>query len=260
MEQIGERQNAVQELIDDPSRRAGIADCLARLCDLERLGVRVASASISPRDLWAIAQSLAVLPELARYLSGTGSRFLRALSSVDAGLTEITTRIDAAISADATREITEGGIFKSGYTAELDEVRALLSGGKQWIEDYQKKEQERTQIRSLKVNFNSTFGYYIEVTHANKTAVPDDYIRKQTLTNAERYITPELKEYEAKVLNAEKSQGDLEYKLYVEFRNQLVPFGAMVREAAPAPRLSRRAPVTVDGGGGEPVCAKTDRR
>jgi DNA mismatch repair protein MutS len=232
VEPIIQRQEAIQELVDDPARRAGIVSCLSRLCDLERLGVRVASASISPRDLWAISQSLAVLPELARYLSGTGSLFLRALSSIDNALIEIASRIDTAISPDASRDITDGGIFKSGYSAELDEVRALLTGGKQWIEDYQKKEQERTQIRSLKVSFNSTFGYYIEITHANKNAVPDHYIRKQTLTNAERYITPELKEYEAKVLNAEKSQGDLEYRLYVEFRNQLAPFGTAVRQVA----------------------------
>ncbi|HEY9790076.1 MAG TPA: DNA mismatch repair protein MutS [Candidatus Obscuribacterales bacterium] len=226
------RQDAVQELVDSADRRQGLSACLSRLCDLERLGVRLASSSVSPRDLWAIAQSLAVLPELSRYLSGTTSALLRPLSQVDTALTEMAIKIDHAISADAPRELTTGGIFNGGYNADLDEIRQLLSGGKQWIEEYQRKEQERTQIRSLKVNFNSTFGYYIEITHANKNSVPEDYIRKQTLTNAERYITPELKEYEAKVLNAEKNQGDLEYKLFVDFRNQLTGYGTAVRETA----------------------------
>jgi DNA mismatch repair protein MutS len=229
---INQRLDAVEELVADADRRRAIGDCLSRLCDLERLGVRLASASVSPRDLWSIAQSLAVLPELASHLQPLRSTFVAALSAVPPQLSELACQIDACIREDAPREITEGGIFQQGYNAELDEIRILLNGGRQWIEEYQRKEQERTQIRSLKVNFNSTFGYYIEVTHANKNLVPDDYIRKQTLTNAERYITPELKEYEAKVLNAEKNQGQLEYRLFVEFRNNLAQHGAAVREIA----------------------------
>lgn len=229
---IAERQEAIAQLLDDDERRRSVLSCLSRLCDLERLAVRLSSASISPRDLVSIAHSLNVLPELCYVLAGTTSPYLSALQNLPDGLQQAARRIEDAIKDDASREITEGGIFKDGYSQELDEIRSLLSGGKQWIENYQRKEQERTTIRSLKVNFNSTFGYYIEVTHANKNLVPDEYIRKQTLTNAERYITPELKEYEAKVLNAEKSQGDLEYKLYVEFRNSLVHYGTELRLVA----------------------------
>lgn len=229
---IVERQEAIAELLESVERRADIASCLNRLCDLERLGVRLASASVNPRDLASIAQSLNILPDLAYTLTGTTSAALAPLKNLPQSLEEAARKIADAIKDEAPREITEGGIFKTGYSEELDQVRELLDGGKQWIENFQRKEQERTTIRSLKVNFNSTFGYYIEITHANKNLVPDDYIRKQTLSNAERYITPELKEYEAKVLNAEKSQGDLEYKLYLEFRNSLTQFGGVVKEIA----------------------------
>jgi DNA mismatch repair protein MutS len=230
--EISARQDAVAELIGDYDRRNAIDACLKRLCDLERLGVRVASASVNPRDLAAVAHSLGVLPELARALTGCSAEHLRPLTTVPSDLLDFAATICSAIADDAPRELTEGGIFRNGYSAELDEIRSLLSNGKQWIEDYQRKEQERTGVKSLKVNFNSTFGYYIEITHANKNNVPADYVRKQTLTNAERYITPELKEYEAKVLNAEKSQGDLEYKMFVELRNNLASNGTAVKEVA----------------------------
>jgi DNA mismatch repair protein MutS len=230
--EITARQDAIAELTGDFARRNSIDACLNRLCDLERLGVRVASASVNPRDLGAVAHSLGVLPELARSLTGCTASLLRPLTNVPPQLLDFAATICSAIADDAPRELTEGGIFRAGYSAELDEIRELLTNGKQWIEEYQRKEQERTGVRSLKVNFNSTFGYYIEITHANKNAVPDDYVRKQTLTNAERYITPELKEYEAKVLNAEKNQGELEHKLFVELRNNLAQNGPAVKDVA----------------------------
>jgi DNA mismatch repair protein MutS len=229
---IHARQDAIAELAGDFERRGLIDAALKRLCDLERLGVRVASGSVNPRDLVAVALSLGVLPDLARALTGCSASLLRPLTSVPPELMDLAATICGAIAEDAPREMNDGGIFRDGYSAELDEIRSLLTNGKQWIEDYQRKEAERTGIKSLKVSFNSTFGYYIEITHANKNLVPDDYVRKQTLTNAERYITPELKEYEAKVLNAEKSQGDLEFKMFIEFRNQLAAQGPAVREVA----------------------------
>ena len=229
---IRQRQEAIGELIDQPDSRPILDQTLARLPDLERLGVKLASGTINPRELIAVAQALDTLPALSPALSRCRSAYLSVLSEPAPELCELAPRLTGALSDDAPREISEGGIFKSGYSAELDQVRSLLGGGKQWLEDFQKREQERTGIRSLKVNFNQTFGYYIEVTHANKQAVPGDYIRKQTLTNAERYITPELKEYEAKILNAEKQQGDLEYKLFVQFRKELIEFGLPVCRVA----------------------------
>ncbi len=229
---IEERQEALAELIADLQLRNTLSDCLSQLADLERLSVRLSSGTINPKDLSAVGQSLSILPLLSQATQSTVSRHLAVLSQIPEELIFLSEQIDAALLSDAPRELTDGGIFKMGYSKDLDEIRQLLGGSRQWIEDYQKREQERTGIRSLKVNFNSTFGYFIEVTNANKANVPDDYIRKQTLTNAERYITPGLKEYEAKVLNAEKCESDLEYKLFVELRNRLSGLGIALKEIA----------------------------
>jgi DNA mismatch repair protein MutS len=226
--EIKERQDAVGELVEDLELRQSISRSLAQLCDLERLGVKLSSGTILPKELVSVGLSLSDLPVLAACLQNRKSRYLSELGCLPAILTELKERISNSLQDDAPRELTDGGIFKTGYSSELDEVRELLGGGKQWVEQYQKKEQERTGIRSLRVNFNHTFGYYIEVTHANKDAVPAEYIRKQTLTNAERFITPELKEYEAKILNAEKNQGDMEYKLFLQLRKELMECGAQV--------------------------------
>lgn len=231
---IKERQQAIAELYQSPQRRSQIAATLAKLSDLQRLAVKISSATINPRDLTAVQSSLDALPELSGAVGGTKSSYLNALATLPAGLTELGQAIATAIHPEAPREITEGGIFVSGYSQELDEVRALLGGGKQWIDDFQRSEQQRTGIKSLKVNFNRTFGYYIEITQANKDSVPSDYIRKQTLANAERFITPDLKEYEAKILNAEKNQSSLEQKLFVEFRSRLAPGGADLMRVAEA--------------------------
>lgn len=229
---IKKRQEALGELLAEPQRREQLSQALSRLSDLERLGVKLTSGTVNPKELVAVEHSIAALPEIANCLQGCVNPYLTALASMPEELQALCRIIAEAISDDAPRELTEGQIFKTGYNPQLDEIRALLGGGKQWLEDFQKKEQERTGIKSLKVNFNSTFGYYIEITHANKNAVPEDYIRKQTLTNAERYITPELKEYEAKILNAEKHQSDFEYKLYVEFRQGLVSQGQVLYQTA----------------------------
>jgi len=231
---IKERQQAIAELCQSQPRRSAIAATLAKLSDLQRLAVKISSATINPRDLTAVQNSLDALPVLSNAVGGTASSYLNALSTLPPSLSEISRAIANAIDPEAPREITEGGIFVSGYSQELDEVRALLGGGKQWIEDYQRQQQDRTGIKSLKVNFNRTFGYYIEVTHSNKDNVPADYIRKQTLTNAERFITPDLKEYEAKILNAEKNQSTLEQKLFVEFRLQMTAAGADLMRVADA--------------------------
>ncbi len=224
--EILQRQQAVGELVANFDLRQTLGNCLTGLSDLERLAVKLTSATACPKDLVAIQQSLQSIPNLAAVVAGCSSSYLSCLGQIPANLLRLNEELARVISPDAPRELTEGGIFNLGYCAEVDEVRGLLGGGKQWIEDFQKQERVRTGVSSLKVSFNSTFGYYIEITHANKDAVPSDYIRKQTLTNAERFITPELKEYETKILNAEKNQGDIEYKLYLEFRQTIAGCGA----------------------------------
>lgn len=232
VKEIEERQDAIAELLADQGRRDVLSRSLASIADLERLAVKLCSSTINPKELAAIAQSVAALPVLASILANSDSVYLNALSRVPQGLTAMAHHVGSALAADSPRELTEGGIFALGYNQELDEIRSLLGGGKDWIEEFQKAEQTKTGIKSLKVNFNRTFGYYIEITHANKEAVPADYIRKQTLTNAERYITPALKEYEAKILNAEKNQSDLEYKLFVSFRQSFASDGESLLELA----------------------------
>jgi DNA mismatch repair protein MutS len=222
---IWERQDAVAELLRNPVQRDEIGSALAKLSDVERLSVKLTSATVCPRDLMAIQCSIDALEPISKAVKDSSNPYLSSLQAVPAKLTELAQLIATAIAPEPPRELTEGGIFANGYNAEIDEIRSLLGGGKQWIEDFQRQEQDRTGIKSLKVNFNRNFGYFIEITNSNKQLAPADYIRKQTLTNAERFITPELKEYEAKILNAEKNQNDVEYKLFLEFRQKLVQYG-----------------------------------
>lgn len=232
VQSINDRLDAVEELSQEPALRRRLEGTLQELSDLERLGVRLSSASISPKDLSAVASSLALLPAICQDLAETKSRNFSALRDIPESLDELYQQIAKALADDPPRELTLGGIFRSGFNSELDENRELLGGAKQWLENFQRQEAERTQIKSLKVSYNTNFGYFIEVTHANKDNVPADYIRKQTLTNAERYITPELKEYESKILNAEKNQSDLEYRLFIELRKTLTNYGAILKETA----------------------------
>jgi len=226
------RQEAIKELLEPNFKRDDLVNLIGQLADLERLSVRLTAQSINPKELLSVAASLTVLPAIAQFLGHARSPYLSALKHVPQSLVAFGEKAIQAIHPEPPRELTEGGIFAPGFNAELDEIRMLLGGGKQWIEDLQRKEQERTGIKSLKVNFNRTFGYYIEITNANQGLVPTDYIRKQTLTNAERYITPDLKEYEAKILNAEKNESDVEYKLFVELRKELAALGPDLHKIA----------------------------
>lgn len=230
--EIETRQNAVEELISDGTVRNDLSKILSGVSDLERLAVRLSSGTISPKDLTAIRNSLSDLPRLGESVKNLRSESLSCFSQLPESLSELESTIAKTIGDDPPREITEGGIFRDGFNEELDEIRGLLGGGKDWIDKFQANEQERTGVKSLKVGFNRTFGYFIEVTRANQESVPDDYIRKQTLSNAERYITPELKEYEARILNAEKNQSDLEYKMFIELRKQLTSFGGELTRIA----------------------------
>jgi DNA mismatch repair protein MutS len=231
-EAIIARQEAIKELLEPNFKRDLLINLIGQLSDLERLSVRLIGQNINPKELLSVASSLAVLPEIASLVQSTRSPYLSALKHVPASLIEFGELVSRALVTDPPRELTDGGIFAAGFDAELDEVRSLLGGGKQWIEDLQRQEQERTGIKSLKVNFNRSFGYYIEVTNSNQNLVPTDYIRKQTLTNAERYITPDLKEYEVKILNAEKNQSDLEHKLFLELRKQAAALGPDLHKIA----------------------------
>jgi DNA mismatch repair protein MutS len=229
---IDERLDAVEELFTQSVLRGDLRTMLSQSYDLERLAARVGTGRATPRDLAVLARTLALLPKVKARLTARVSKRLNQLEAALELCPEIRTEIEAALVDDPPLAVKEGGLIRDGYHPELDQLRGHASGGKSWIAKFQTEQIRKTGIPSLKVGFNKVFGYYIEITHAQANArganIPSDYIRKQTVKNAERYITPELKEYEDKVLRAEERAHELEYELYATLRD---------RVSAEAPRL-----------------------
>lgn len=218
LDEIRERHEAVEEFVGQQSLLEDLIGQLDQAYDLQRLTSRVATRRSSPRDLSSLTKTLALLPKIKALLTGRTGKRLKALEEAIDLCAELRSRIERALIDAPPIVTTEGGYIAEGFNKELDELRALSRGGKEWISEYQAKESKRTGIPNLKIGFNKVFGYYLEVTAAHRDKVPEDYHRKQTLKNQERYITPELKEYEEKVLSAEDSAIRLELKLFDELR------------------------------------------
>ncbi len=216
---IIERQDAIAELLDKPTLRQTIHETLANIYDLERILTRIEVATANARDVVALQSSLAVLPEIKSALETVTTKFLKSLA-LDTHA-EIVNLIGIAIVDNPPFSVREGGLIKPGYHAELDELHAIARNSKQFVQDIETREREATGIKSLKVGYNRVFGYYIEITHSHTASVPDSYIRKQTLTNAERYITPELKDFESKILGAQEKIVIIEYHLFSEVRDTI---------------------------------------
>lgn len=214
------RHEAVSELVSHVEIRRSLVDSLDGLGDLERLGARAANHRANARDMVALANALQKVPILQEALQGTGAQALMDLASHLDGVEGFVRRVQSTLVENPPLSLTDGDLVQSGFSDELDEYRALAKGGKDYLVRLQRIETERTGISSLKIGFNRVFGYYLEVTNTHKALVPSHYIRKQTLKNAERYITEELKEYEGKVLGAEEKQKDLEYQIVVELRTE----------------------------------------
>ncbi|GIW83070.1 MAG: DNA mismatch repair protein MutS [Gemmatales bacterium] len=227
-QQIDARLDAIEELVGDHVFRRELRESLKEAYDLPRLTARVSTGRASPRDLAAIAHTLKLLPRIKAKVTGRSAGLIQELESRIELCADLRSALESALVDQPPISAREGGIIKPGYRAELDELRKIARGGKEWIARFQASEIQRTGIGSLKVGFNKVFGYYIEITHVHADKVPPDYVRKQTLKNAERYITPELKEYEEKVLGAEEKSQKLEYELFVELRQKV---------AAEIPRL-----------------------
>lgn len=223
---IRKRLDAVQVLYDAPTLLTKLRSTLAKLPDMQRLISRINVGRANPRELQGLKRSIMLLPKINELLPQS----LSAWKVTD--LHEVADIIDKTLVEDPPTKITEGGLIKDGANAELDELRQIVREGKNWIAQLETRERIRTGIESLKVGYNSVFGYYIEVTKPNLHKVPKDYIRKQTLVNAERFITPELKEYESKVLHAEDRIKDLEYKLYNELRKEVAKYTTSMQEVA----------------------------
>jgi len=218
---INARLDAVEELTKNAVLCEELRQQLEQAYDLQRLTARVATARASPRDLGFLARTLSLLPKLKAKLTARRSERLTQLERQLDLCADVRADIEKALVDEPPMATTEGGILRGGYHAELDELRALARGGKEWIARYQAEEIARTGIANLKVGFNRVFGYYLEVTASQADKVPADYLRKQTLKNQERYITPPLKEYEDKVLRAEERAVSLEQELFAALRERV---------------------------------------
>ena len=229
---ICHRQESVAELIAETRPRAAIRGYLKQVYDLERLVAKVTTGRASPRDLGFIRKTLASLPAFKSKLESLRSPLLLQLVAELNLCTDLTQELDRALEDSCPISPRDGGFIKSGYHEELDALRELAAGGKQWIANYQASIIEESGIPSLKVGFNKVFGYYLEVTHTHTEKVPESFIRKQTLKNAERYITPELKEYEEKVLSADEKAKQLESDLFLQLRSFVQSAAARLKKNA----------------------------
>jgi DNA mismatch repair protein MutS len=234
LEGIRKRQGAVAELVEQSLVRRELQQSLDGVYDLERLNARISMGNANGKDLAALKKTLERLPDILENLQGTESILLRETLGHMDPLSDMLELIGRAIVDDPPFVLREGGLIRDGYHAELDELRGICRDGKGWIARLEIGERQRCGIPSLKVRFNKVFGYYIEVTRTHADKVPDDYQRKQTLTNAERYITPELKEYEDKVLGAEEKMAEIEFGLFQEIRDRIASQGGRLQQTAEA--------------------------
>lgn len=229
---INKRLDAVGEFVQDKNTRSKTRDLLKTIGDLERLISKICVRRCNARDLIGIKNSLKNMPVLKDTISSTENQLIQNLKDKLETLDELVIEIENAIVGDPPISISDGGIIREKYNQQLDEYRELAYSGKKWIANLQALERENTRIPSLKVGYNKVFGYYIEVTKPHLEKVPETYIRKQTLVNAERFITPELKEYEEKILGAEDKMAELEYELFEKLRAIVASNAAAIQQNA----------------------------
>ena len=216
---ITERLDAISELNSDIVSRDEIREYLTAIYDLERLLGRVSYKTANPRDMIALRNSLEMLPHIKTVLSAFSVTMLRTIDAQIDGLEDLFHYIDNAIIEEPPIALKEGGIIKNGFSQDIDMLKEAKTKGKEWLAELENQDRERTGIKGLKIKYNKVFGYYFEITNSYKNMVPEDYIRKQTLANAERYTTPKLKELEDTILNAEDKLYNLEYDLFCEVRD-----------------------------------------
>jgi DNA mismatch repair protein MutS len=220
-EAIRHRQSGVQEWKEDGYARRELRETLAQTYDIERLAARISTGRTNPRDLASLRETLRQLPSVKARLTARTARINADLESSIDLMPEIRQELDRSLVDEPPFTLRDGGIIKAGIHPELDELFDIAAGGKQWIAQFQRTEIERTGIANLKVGFNKVFGFYLEVPHSAQSKVPSSYVRKQTVKNAERYITDELKQYEQKVLGAEERSKTLEYEMFQQLREKV---------------------------------------
>ncbi len=231
------RQSAVKYFYDEPIIRSDLGDLLAAVYDFERILAKAVFGSLNPRDCLALKQSLAVLPDIKSLLQYSDNALLNNAVRQFDEVALLTQSLATSIAEEAPFSIREGGIFKNGYNATLDELRAIKANGKDWLLQVESEQRVATGIKNLKIGYNRVFGYFVEVSKGNVDKVPQHYHRKQTLANAERYILPELKAIEDKILGAEERIAKLEYNLFLEIRQQIVDAADLIKQISDAVAL-----------------------
>ncbi|MHC4728085.1 MAG: DNA mismatch repair protein MutS, partial [Planctomycetota bacterium] len=217
---IGQRQDAVEEIKDTDNKLAEVRRLLSNISDTERIAARISTFRASPRDLVALTSTLRQIPQLREILEQFSADLLAKLAGQCDSMDELADLLDSAIKPEPPSHLRDGGVIKTGFSEELDRLRSISRDGRSWLQDYQKEQSERTGIANLKIGYNKVFGYYIEVNHSAADKVPVDYVRKQTIKNAERYITEKLKDYETQALSAEEKALELEQQLFDQLRSQ----------------------------------------
>lgn len=220
-EQIEERLETTDELFNNHNLRKKIRNMLNPIYDLERIAARISFGTANAKDLLALKNSLELLPEIKNLISGCHSPYLLNLNQRLDTLEDIFQLLNNSVENDPPFSLREGNLIRDGYDQEVDRLRSITKNGKEWILNLEQEEKEKTGIKSLKIGFNKVFGYYLEITKSNLHLTPEHYIRKQTLSNAERFITPELKELEAQVLGADEKLRELEYQIFISIRDKV---------------------------------------
>lgn len=232
------RQDGLEELRSHMTELSQLEELLSGIFDFERILGRIETNSTSPKDLLALKASLGIIPKIKALMGGAGSVILKKINSQLGIHGEVYDLLDRSMNENGTGNIRDGKYIREGFSAELDEIRSLSENSQKWIADLEEKEKEKTGIK-LKIGFNNVFGYYFEISNANKEKIPEYFHRKQTLVNAERYITPELKEFEAKALSAKEKTEELELRLYQQIK-------AQIRPAIPDMQKTARAVANLD--------------
>ena len=230
--EITQRQNIIEELISQPAVRNNLSTVLAKTYDIQRLSTRLSNGSANPRDFLSLKDTLLLLPEIIETTRGLNSNSFNKLTEYEVELTEFASIVDRTIKEDSPIITKEGGVIKEGVSGELDYFNDLLTGGEKWLREFEEEEKEKTGMKFLKVGYNKIFGFFIEITNSNLNMVPANYIRKQTLTNAERFITDELKKHEDDVLSAQFKARELENKLFSDLKNYSKEYVTKIREVA----------------------------
>ncbi|HUW18399.1 MAG TPA: DNA mismatch repair protein MutS [Sedimentisphaerales bacterium] len=226
------RQDAIEQLKNADTLLADIRRLLSVIADAERIAARVSTFRATPRDLVALAATLRKMPQLRELLRQFGADLLTQLAGRCDSMDELADLLETAIEPDCPSHLREGGVIRTGFDEQLDRLRSISKDGQSWLRNYQREQIERTGISNLKIGYNKVFGYYIEISHSSAAKAPPDYVRKQTIKNAERYITDKLKEYETQVLGAEEKALELEQKLFEQVRRQTAQYVTRLQNLA----------------------------